>query len=384
MSSRAARRHQPKLPKPAQWGGRGWRQTLALPLRRRAALLDGTASAPAEPIAASAIKGADNGWPSCRRAIAATAPLHIHGPCPSSQPIQLKDGLIQNPGQCPFRAQSLLCKHGQSADCLTAPQVATLHTYLSPLRDASGAIIYPGMSPSDIAGAHGIQAWTTGLTDADFNHLDAPWGADPRRSPSGWNYATQAIKFWLGFGPDAKLDAFGVDSRTGIVRRASLKRLDTVFAEAITRDPRALSTFVRQGRKMIMYHGFSDPAISPFRTTQFYREFARLQGGFARARRSVRLFMAPGMDHCRFGPGPDAFDTLSAIEAWVEHGTAPNSLIATATDPAAVKRSMPLCPFPTAAVYRGAGDVNDALNWSCTANSKLLDKGPHPRSRGPF
>jgi feruloyl esterase len=292
----------------------------------------------------------------------------------------IKDGLIQNPGQCHFKVETLLCKPGQSVDCLTAPQVATLHTYLSPLRDSAGRFIYPGMSPSDIAGAHGIQAWTTGLTAADFNHLDAPWGAEPQHSPSGWNYANQAIKFWLGFGPDARLDAFDVNPRTGVVGRASLKRLDAVFADAITRDPRALSAFVRQGRKMIMYHGFSDPAISPFRTTQFYREFAALQGGYARAKRSVRLFMAPGMDHCSYGPGPDRFDTLSAIEAWVEHGKAPDSLIATATDPDAVKRSMPLCPFPTAAAYRGAGDVNDAANWSCTQNEKLLKSGSHPRS----
>ena len=37
----------------------------------------------------------------------------------------------------------------------------------------------------------------------------------------------------------------------------------------------------------------------------------------------VRLFMAPGMAHCSGGEGPDTFDSLSALEHWVEQGQAP-------------------------------------------------------------
>ena len=295
----------------------------------------------------------------------------VHAQCDTQDGV--KDGLEQNPALCHFKPETLLCRAGATADCLTAPQVATLRTYLSPLRDSAGHVIYPGMSPTDLAGPHGIPAWTVGQTPADFSHVMAPWGDDPKRAPSGWNYARQAVSYWLGMGPAATFDSYDVDPATGRVGAAALAHFDAVFAGAITRDPKRLSAFVAQRRKMIMYHGFSDPAISPFRTTQFYREFAALRGGYAQAQANVRLFMVPGMAHCSGGPGPEHFETLSALEAWVEHGQAPQSLLATATDTGATKRSMPLCPFPTQATYSGKGDVNEAANWSCAPNRKLLE-----------
>ena len=85
--------------------------------------------------------------------------------------------------------------------------------------------------------------------------------------------------------------------------------------------------------------------------------------------------MVPGMAHCSAGPGPENFDTLTALENWVEKGKAPTSIMATATEPGAMKRTMPLCPVPAQAVYKGTGDVNDGANWSCTANRKLLENG---------
>jgi feruloyl esterase len=79
-------------------------------------------------------------------------------------------------------------------------------------------------------------------------------------------------------------------------------------------------------------------------------------------RADVRLFLAPGVFHCRGGPGPDHFDTVTALDAWVEHGTAPTRLIATkASSP--LRR--PLCPYPQVAKYKGAGDTNDPENFVC-------------------
>ncbi len=287
----------------------------------------------------------------------------------------VKDGLIQNPAACKFKPDVLLCKGAAAADCLTAPQLATLKAYLAPIRDAAGKVVYPGQSPTDLAGMKGAAAWSIGQTPPDFSKPMAPWGEDPRYAPSGWNYARQQISYWLGYGTTAKFDAFDVDPRTGKVGAAALKHFEDIFAGLTTREPSKMDRFVKLGKKMIMYHGFSDPAISPFRTTQFYREFAGRNGGYARAQQSLRLFMVPGMAHCSAGPGPENFDTLTALENWVEKGKAPTSIMATATEPGAMKRTMPLCPFPAQAVYKGTGDVNDGANWSCTANRKLLENG---------
>jgi feruloyl esterase len=92
------------------------------------------------------------------------------------------------------------------------------------------------------------------------------------------------------------------------------------------------------------------------------------------------------MHHCVGGPGPNLFDTLSALEKWVEGGVAPDAIPATHfvnNNPAlGVDRTMPLCAFPEEAQYRGSGDVNSAANWACAPNRRLLEVGPNGRQAG--
>ncbi|TMQ27190.1 MAG: tannase/feruloyl esterase family alpha/beta hydrolase [Candidatus Rokuibacteriota bacterium] len=141
-------------------------------------------------------------------------------------------------------------------------------------------------------------------------------------------------------------------------------------------------SFIGKGRKMLVYHGYSDPALPPFRTVKYYEDLADITPGhLQRLQDSVRLFMVPGMQHCGGGPGPNVFDTLTPLEQWVEHGQAPESIPAihfVNNDPAqGIDRTMPLCKFPEQAEYRGRGDVNEAANWSCTHNRRLLQVGPN-------
>jgi feruloyl esterase len=84
---------------------------------------------------------------------------------------------------------------------------------------------------------------------------------------------------------------------------------------------------------------------------------------------NVRLFLVPGMHHCSGGPGPDRFDTLSAIEAWVEHGKAPDVIQASTGPDSLVQHRLPLCPYPKQARYRGTGAITDPTNWSCAAGT---------------
>jgi feruloyl esterase len=91
----------------------------------------------------------------------------------------------------------------------------------------------------------------------------------------------------------------------------------------------------------------------------------------------------PGMLHCNGGPGPNSFDTLSALENWVEKGVAPESIVASHSTGGVVDRTMPLCKFPEQARYKGSGEVTDAANWSCPANDKsLLEVGPNGTQSG--
>ncbi len=286
----------------------------------------------------------------------------------------VKDGMIQNPAHCAWKPETMVCKTAGQGGCLSAAQAATLRTYLSPVRDGTGRTLYPGMSPSDISGPRGIQSWTVGATPPDFKAPLAPWGADPTAPPSGWSYTRDSMAYWLERGPAVAITDFDVDATRAVAGPAAIRAVDAAYAEGVTHDPARLRPFIQQGRKMITYHGFSDPGISPFRTTAFYEAFAKQQGGYPKAQQSVRLFMVPGMAHCSGGPGPDSFDTLTALENWVERHIAPDAIIATATAPGAPKRTMPLCRFPEQAAYRGTGDMNDAANWSCTPNQALLQR----------
>jgi feruloyl esterase len=79
----------------------------------------------------------------------------------------------------------------------------------------------------------------------------------------------------------------------------------------------------------------------------------------------ARLFMVPGMQHCSGGPGPDTFDSLGALEQWVEHHKAPEKMIASHLTNGVVDRTRPLCVYPQVAQYKGKGDTNDAKNFAC-------------------
>ncbi len=301
------------------------------------------------------------------------------------------DGLIQNPGNCAFDPASLLCRGGSTQGCLTQAQVDTLSVWFSAAKDPQGHVASFGYPVSDIGdeGAPGANlfAWTEKSGPPLDIAAPEPWGDMVGQQPPGWSGSDQALKYLVYF--DATFDSnhdFPVDS-TGTVDSTALALIDLRTAAGRGDDPQGLSQFLQHDRKLIMYHGFSDGFINPFRTISFYEQWAALVGGYGALGANARLFMVPGMFHCGGGPGPNVFNGVTdAIEDWVEHGVAPDTLIATKytnDDPTqAVTRTMPLCPFPTQARYSGTGPVNAAASWSCTPNEDLLQVGPDGISAG--
>lgn len=276
------------------------------------------------------------------------------------------DGLVQDPARCKICPEDLICSGSNASDCLNPDQVRVLHAYTTPLHDRHGRLLFTGWAMTNLTGPRGLSYWTTGTTAPDLTHPEAPWGNDPAASPRGWVFARQAMTSWLGMRADTPMASLDADPRTNTVGDGLVAMVDHVFAPAETKNPARLLPFIRQGRKLIMYHGASDPALPAARTIQFYRELSALMHGSDKAAASVRLFLVPGMHHCSGGIGPDQFDTLSAIEAWVEHGTPPQAIAAsTKADAGLAPHHLPLCPFPQQARYSGAGAVDDAANWRC-------------------
>lgn len=145
---------------------------------------------------------------------------------------------------------------------------------------------------------------------------------------------------------------------------------DIALAESIDNNtPNALDpnlgVFFSAGGKLIQYHGWIDPQISPNNATQYYERVVDYFGGRETIHDNYRLFMVPGMGHCRGGPGPDSFDIVSVLEKWVENDVAPDSITAEHYIDGTVDRSRPLCPFPEVAVYSGSGNSDDARNFQC-------------------
>jgi len=87
--------------------------------------------------------------------------------------------------------------------------------------------------------------------------------------------------------------------------------------------------------------------------------------GEATAADVYRLFMVPGMFHCRGGIGTDRFDALTPLVNWVEGGTAPDQIPAMRVENGEVTRTRPLCPYPQVATYTGSGSIDDASNFIC-------------------
>jgi feruloyl esterase len=140
-----------------------------------------------------------------------------------------------------------------------------------------------------------------------------------------------------------------------------------------------LKAFKDRGGKLLLYHGWSDAAIPPVNTINYYQGIVSKMGT-KQAAEFVELFMVPGMQHCGGGPGPNDFGAMSpapadpdrsmmkAMEQWVEQGKAPEKIIATKhKSDGQPERTRPLCPYPMAAKYSGSGSTDDAANFSCVA-----------------
>ena len=279
-----------------------------------------------------------------------------------------KDGLVQAPASCPVQAEDLLCRAGETEACLNADQVRVLKSYTSPFRNSQGHVLFGPWAITDLSGAQGFAFNIIGRTAPDLSDRVSPW-KDPKTAPRSWVIVKEMLSYWLGLGPAATVADLDVDAGTNTMGDKFLAMMDTTYAEGNTRDPAMLKPFIAQGRKMILYHGASDPSIPASQSVAFYRELAEQQQGIERTQQNVRLFLVPGMHHCSGGPAPDRFDTLSALEAWVEHGKAPDVIQASTRPESPVQHRLPLCPYPQQARYRGTGEITDPSNWSCAAGT---------------
>jgi feruloyl esterase len=246
----------------------------------------------------------------------------------------LKDGLIENPALCHFDPKAIECKDGDEPSCLTAAQVETARAIYAPIRNPrTKRVVFPGLEPGSELGWALLAAAKTPMISTD------------------------TFKYVIFKDPDWDFRKMNMDRDV-----AYADKVDHGLNNAI--DPN-LNPFFAHGGKLIIYHGWADQLIAPGNTVNYYASVLKTVG--APAKQDMRLFMVPGMQHCRGGEGPNVFDMMPVISEWTEGGKPPAEVIAAHKTKGTVDRTRPLCPYPQIAKYKGTGSIDDAANFVCVA-----------------
>jgi feruloyl esterase len=268
----------------------------------------------------------------------------------------LKDGLISDPRLCSFKPEKLKCAGPDGPDCLTPAQVETVRKIYTPLRTPDGKLYTTGFPVGHEDGATGWQTWIVGRTPA-APQADGTlaFNAQP---PAGFSLSESNMRFLATENDDPSFTWSTLKFPQDLPRLASM-------TEILSPHDPDLRPFKKRGSKIILYHGWADPAISAYGTVDYYDRVTKIVGGQKEADAFSRLYLVPGMHHCTGGPGPNTFDMLPVLENWIEKGMAPAAVVASHRTEGKVDRTRPLCPYPQVARYTGSGSVDDAANFRC-------------------
>lgn len=317
----------------------------------------------------------------------------------------LEDGYLNAPQQCRFKPESLLCSGADQPTCLTATEVAAVAAvYDGPRRADTGQSLFPGFERGSEFGWVGFGAFSNNL----FQNMVVD---DPT-----WDFHT------FDFAGDVDL-------------------FDNRLSRTINSTDPDLSAFRSRGGKLLMWHGWTDTTLEPRSTVNYYNSVVAVTGGdvslpnlhddgvrdgdddgegkdgvetrdagkqpgrgresdrerlfrqryrdLAETQEFFRLFMAPGVNHCGGGLGPNSsfaytlanpagpfdaeHDILAALDRWVEEDDAPDRLIATHFTAGVADKTRPVCAYPKIARYRGTGDPNLPESWVCRSDRDRFD-----------
>jgi feruloyl esterase len=276
------------------------------------------------------------------------------------------DGVLNDPRSCHFKPATLLCKGPETDVCLTSKQAHTLEVLYAGSHDSKGKPIFPGYLPGSELGQNGWGPWVTGPAPGQsiISVYTVAYFANMVYEKPDWEYK--------------KAD---IDN--------ALKTATEKTAHALDAADPDLKPFAARGGKLILYHGWNDPAYSALSSINYYNDVRKVTGP-RETDSFVRLFVVPGMQHCGFGPGAWYFDQRGlppaallddaqhdinlALEAWVEKGVVPDSMIAAKFPEKLpleqVLMTRPICAYPSVTKYKGSGDTSDAANFRCGSKAK--------------
>ncbi len=271
----------------------------------------------------------------------------------------LKDGLLMDPRQCKWDPEEIVCKAGTDPSaCLTPAEVGVVRKIYSGPTDSKGASLSLGYA--------GMARGSEYLWEPSFI-------ASVGEGQHAMRYVDNDSSFGDGFYPVVAANAGHVYDYDKDPQRGDIL---SWLRYGMNPD---LRRYRNQGGKIIMYHGWDDNEVAPGSSVDYYETATSTMGGEAETRKFFRLFMIPGMGHCRRGPGGDAADFLTALERWDDEGLAPDQMVVHhlikeqnylglprpiyPLPAGSFDRTRPVYPYPDVAHYSGKGDPTQAANW---------------------
>ncbi len=251
----------------------------------------------------------------------------------------LADGVMADPTACRFDIRTIACRSGNQEGCFSESEIAA------------------------------VEAITKGPTlDGKPYHVGFPYGAEGE-ARSGWSPWLVGVNNVGGPGRPSLAFGFSVDFLRYFVKQDPTWSYKDFNLSTFTDETRVLqatlspmdpdlSAFRGSGGKLLMYHGWSDPALSPLMSIRYIDAVLAKD---PTATNDVKLFMLPGVLHCGGGPGPDRVAFLDALDAWATSGAVPVELTASFAGGGARK----VCAHPKKAVYTGKGDGRSPDQFEC-------------------
>lgn len=247
----------------------------------------------------------------------------------------LKDGIVQDPPSVHFDLSRVSGITEEQREAFASIYRGTFNGNVQ---------IYPGYSPGAECDPDQWIAWITGSVP--------PMVAKNHVPDLMFAFGTQIWKGLVFNDPDWDYSGYSF---------SNFERDTRLAASYLNATSPNLDAFKSHNGKLIIWHGWADPALPAQATVDYYR---LLQAHDPNAAEYCRLFMVPGCLHCGGGPGASDVDWLSTIVDWVEHAQPPYKVTASRTESGRAKLTRPLFPYPRHAEYAGSGDPNTAESFA--------------------
>jgi feruloyl esterase len=262
------------------------------------------------------------------------------------------DGLVGNVAACHFDPQTLRCAGGTDTGntCLSDAQIAGFNAYATglalPFALANGTNSYPAYNmfngAANLTGAMGSLAPVTpSTTQMAFAHY----------------IGESFVRYWIT--GDANDDSLQFDINSVGYFRQRAQYISS--RQDITPD---LSAFAAKGGKVLMLHGQADPIIPTASAEDYYNRIVASMGAPSVAS-FLKFYEVPGYGHGN-GAFNVSWDSITALENWVEHGAVPVAQVARDANASQNNRTRPLCEYPTWPKYNGTADINAATSYACS------------------